>query len=87
MNNATDPLPSWRVLVDALKSAPVGENKLAQELERYCSPEDRSSLGEWDPTQAKCHEDDVFRRMVVTFSGSVCCDHGNTGQFMHIYLA
>ena len=51
MNNATDPLPSWRVLVDALKSAPVGENKLAQELERYCSPEDRNSLGEWDPIQ------------------------------------
>jgi len=60
MSNATNPLPSWRVLVDALKAAPVGENKLAQELERYCSPEDRSSLGEWDPIQAKCYEGDVF---------------------------
>jgi len=87
MNNATNPLPSWRVLVDALTAAPVGESKLAQELERYCSPEDQSSLGEWDPIQAKCYEDDVFRRMVVTFSGFTCCDNGNTGKFIHINFA
>ena len=47
MNNATDPLPSWEVLVDALKAPTVGESRLAKELEeKYCSPEDQSSLGE-----------------------------------------
>ena len=47
MSNATDPLPSWEVLVDALKAPAVGESRLAQELEeRYCSPEDQCSLGE-----------------------------------------
>ena len=47
MSNATDPLPSWEVLVDALKAPAVGESRLAKELEeRYCSPEDQSSLGE-----------------------------------------
>ena len=47
MNNATDPLPSWEVLVSALKAPAVGESRLAKELEeRYCSPEDQSSLGE-----------------------------------------
>jgi len=47
MNNATDPLPSWEVLVNALKALAVGESRLAKELEeRYCSPEDQSSLGE-----------------------------------------
>ena len=47
MNNATDPLPSWKVLVDALKATTVGESRLAKELEeRYCSPEDQCSLGE-----------------------------------------
>ena len=49
MNNATDPLPSWEVLVDALKAPAVEERRLARELEeRYCSPEDHSSLGEWE---------------------------------------
>ena len=47
MNIATDPLPSWKVLVDALKAPTVGESWLAKELEeRYCSSEDQSSLGE-----------------------------------------
>ena len=48
MNNATDPLPSWEVLVNALKTPTVGENRLVRVLEeRYCSPEDQSSsLGE-----------------------------------------
>jgi len=47
MNNATDPLPSWKVLVNALKAPTVSESRLAKELEeRYCSPEDQSSLGE-----------------------------------------
>jgi len=48
MNNATDPLPSWEVLVNALKAPAVGESRVARELEeRYCSPEDQSSsLGE-----------------------------------------
>ena len=87
MNNASDPLPSWKVLVDALKAAAVSENKLAKDLdERYCSPEDKNSLGEWDPLQAKCYENDVFRRMVVTFSGSACCNNGNTGIFMHVCI-
>ena len=49
LNNATDPLPSWKVLVDALKAPTVCENKLAKELEEiYCSPADRNSLGESD---------------------------------------
>lgn len=57
LNNVTDPLPSWQVLIDALKAATVSENSLAQELkEIYCSPEDQSSLGEWEPIQAKCHK-------------------------------
>ena len=73
MNNATDPLPSWRVLVDALKAAAVGENRLSKKLlETYCSPEDQSSLGEWEPVEVKHYKDSVFRRMVVTFSGSSC---------------
>ena len=73
MNNATDPLPSWNFLVDALKAAAVGENRLSKELqETYCSPEDQSSLGEWEPVEAKRYKDNVFRRMVVTFSGSSC---------------
>jgi len=47
MNNATDPLPSWKVLVNALKAPAVGESRLARELEdKYCSPEDQSSFGE-----------------------------------------
>ena len=47
LNNATDPLPSWKVLVDALKAPTVCEKKLAKELEeRCCSPEDQCSLGE-----------------------------------------
>jgi len=47
MNNSTDPLPSWKVLVDALRAPTVGESRLAKELEeRYCSPEDQNSLGE-----------------------------------------
>ena len=47
MNNASDPFPSWKVLVDALKAPIVGESRLAKELEeRHCSPEDQSSLGE-----------------------------------------
>ena len=49
MNNAVDPLPSWKVLVDALKAPTVGENRLARELEeKYCSLEDQNSLGESD---------------------------------------
>jgi len=49
MNNATDPLPSWKVLVDALKSPTVSESRVAEELEKkYCSPEGQSSLGEWE---------------------------------------
>jgi len=70
LNNATDPLPSWQILIDALKAATVGENSLVKDLEEiHCSPEDQSSLGEWEPIEAKCHKDDVFRRTVVTFSG------------------
>ena len=48
LNNATDPLPSWKVLVSALKAPAVGQSRLAKKLEdKYCSPEDQSStLGE-----------------------------------------
>jgi len=47
MNNATDTLPSWKVLVSALKAPAVNEIRLAMELEeRHCCPEDQSSLGE-----------------------------------------
>ena len=47
MKNAVDPLPSWEVLVNALKAPAVGESRLARELEeRYSSLEDQSSLGE-----------------------------------------
>ena len=86
MNNATDPLPSWRVLVDALKAAAVSENRLSQDLEeRYCSPEDQNSLGGWEPKKLiNFYKTDVFRRVVVIFSGSTCCDNGNTGNFMCI---
>lgn len=62
MNNATDPLLSWKVLVNALKTTTVGENRLADELEeRYCRPEDHSSLGEREPyklsvTKTTCSE-------------------------------
>ena len=49
LNNATDPLPSWKVLVNALKAPEVGKSRLVRELEdKYCSPEDQSSFGESD---------------------------------------
>ena len=49
MNNAVDPLPSWEVLVNALKAPSVGESRLAKELEeRYYTLEDQNSLGESD---------------------------------------
>ena len=49
MNNATDPLPSWEVLVNALKAPAVSESRLARELQdKYCSLEDQCSLGESD---------------------------------------
>ena len=49
MSNGTDPLPSWEVLVNALKAPTVGESGLAWALEeRYCSPADQSSLGKWE---------------------------------------
>ena len=45
LSNAT--VPSWKVLVDALKAPTVGESRLAKELEeRHCSPDDQSILGE-----------------------------------------
>ena len=56
LKNAT--VPSWNVLVNALKAPTVGESRLAKELkERYCSPEDQSSLGE---SEAVCYQDDMF---------------------------
>ena len=37
MNNVTDPPPSWRALVDALRAPNVGEKRLAGKLEeKYC---------------------------------------------------
>ena len=39
--------PTWRHLVDALKAPSVGENRLAEEIEKkYCDPE----------AQSKCHQ-------------------------------
>ena len=59
LNNAT--VPSWKVLVDTLKAPAVGESRLAKELEeRYCSPEDQSSLGESEAisvTKTTCSEE------------------------------
>ena len=47
LNNPTVQIPSWKAFVDALKAPTVGEKRLAKELEeRYCSPDDQSSLGE-----------------------------------------
>ena len=47
LNNAAATVPTWNVLVDALKAPTVGESRLAKELEeRHCSPEDQSSLCE-----------------------------------------
>jgi len=47
LDNATELHQSWEVLINALKAPTVGENRLAKELEeKYCSPEDQSSLGE-----------------------------------------
>ena len=61
LKNATDPLPSWQILIDALKADTVSENRLAKELEEvHCSPKDQSSLGEWEPIEANCQEDDLF---------------------------
>ena len=38
---------SWRILVDALKAASVGEKRLAEEIEeKYCDPEEQSSCKE-----------------------------------------
>ena len=45
MNN--DPSASWRHLVDALKAPSVGENRLAEEIQRkYCDLEEQSSCDE-----------------------------------------
>jgi len=33
MRNATDPPPSWRALIDALRAPTIGETRLAGELE------------------------------------------------------
>ena len=57
MNN--DPSPSWRGLVDALKSPSVGAKRLAQKIEEeYCDPEEQSSYKA--PATAvqvaKCHQ-------------------------------
>ena len=61
MNNATDPLPSWKVLVNALKAPVVGESRLAKELEEtYCSLENQTSLGETDNLKAKCSQVSMF---------------------------
>ena len=61
MNNASDTLLSWQVLADALKTRTVSESRLARELEeRYCSPEDRNSLGESDDLYIECSQDSIF---------------------------
>ena len=52
LNNAA--VPSWKVLVDALKAPTVGESRLANELEeRHCFPEGHSSLGKWEVLKAR----------------------------------
>ena len=54
----TDPLPSWRHLVDALKAPSVGENRLAGEIEeKYCGPEKPgSSDGSEASVKLRCDE-------------------------------
>ena len=47
LDNAPKLHQSWKFLVNALKAPTVGQCRLANELEeKYCSPEDQSSLGE-----------------------------------------
>jgi len=49
MNNANNPPPSWRALIDALKVPTVGEKRLAGELEeKYCSQEEQ---GRWSKSK------------------------------------
>ena len=47
-----DPSPSWSQIVDALKSPSVGENRLAEEIERkYCSPQEQIHYDD-----SNCHQ-------------------------------
>ena len=52
------PSPSWRCLADALKAPLVGENLLAEEIEKkYCGPEEQSSFDVSETSvQAKRHQ-------------------------------
>ena len=51
------PSPSWRHVVDALEAPSIGENRLAEELEKkYCGPEDQSNCDESAGlAQTRCH--------------------------------
>ena len=55
---SNEPSPSWKHLVDALKSPSVGENRLAKAIEeQYCDPEEQSSSGQSEASaQAKYHQ-------------------------------
>ena len=55
MNNNSS--PSWRHLVDALKTPSVGEKRLAEEIEeRYCDPEESSCKEPGALVNSKCHQ-------------------------------
>ena len=62
MKSATDPPPSWRALIDALRAPTVGEKRLAEELEekyysqkeqgkcsksKYCASVNPTALPTW----------------------------------------
>ena len=53
-----EPLPTWRALVDVLKSPVVGENRKAQELlDKLCSPT-APSLPSREESEANESDDD-----------------------------
>ena len=57
MSKATT--PSWRYLVDALNASSVGENRLAEEIEKkYCAPENHNSFNE--SVEARCHQGNIY---------------------------
>ena len=58
MNN--DPSPSWRHLINALKSPSVGEKRLAEEIKKeYCDPKEQSNESRAS-AQTKHHQGDIM---------------------------
>ena len=51
--------PSWRCLVDVLNASSVGENQLAEEIEKkHCGPENHISFNE--SVEARCHQGNIY---------------------------